>query len=48
MIKRQNDTIEVNPPYIVTILHSEWPKLYANLAFLSVIGLKTESAKNKI
>ena len=45
MMNRQNDTGEVNPPYIVpslslTLLHSERPKLYTILAFLSAIGLK--------
>ena len=31
-----------NPFYSLTLLHSERPKLYAILAFLSAIGLNTE------
>ena len=43
-----NDTVEVNPPYIVpslslTLLHSEWPKLHRVFAVLSAIGLKNKS-----
>ena len=29
-------------PYTLTLLHSERPKLYAILAFLSAIGLNTD------
>ena len=31
----------------LTLLHSEWPKLYTILAFLSAIGLKHEKKQTK-
>ena len=34
------DTIEFNSVSILTLLHSEWPKLYRVLTILSAIGLK--------
>ena len=30
--------------FLLTLLHSEWPKLYRVLAILSAIGLKVETS----
>ena len=32
-------------PFTLTLLHSEWPKLYGVLAFLSAIGLKVHGLR---
>ena len=32
--------------FLLTLLHSEWPKLYGVLAILSAVGLKKEKGKS--